>query len=117
MLVDQLRPPLVVLMIVPLSPTAQQASLAGQEIARSKVEVNRPDVWLAHVEPPSVVATIVLAAPTAKQLVDEGHDMLWRGWLPWNCVVHVAPLSVVATIDPDAPTAQHWVVDAHETLA
>jgi hypothetical protein len=116
MLPDQLLPPLVVLMIVPVSPTAQHVSLAGQEMARSKVDVSRPDVWLAQVEPPSVVARMVLAAPTAKQAVAVGHEMPLRAWVLWNCVVQVAPPSAVATIEPEAPTAQHWVVEAQETL-
>jgi hypothetical protein len=69
--VDQVEPPLLVVMIVPLLPTAQQWLVSGQEIPRRAWLL--PLVWLDQVAPPLLVATMPPLFRATQHALDEAQ--------------------------------------------
>jgi len=107
---------LLVLITVPVAPTAQQFDVVGQLIPARAFVV--PDVCDAQLEPPFVVFRTTPPAPADQQLVVLGQLTPARAFaVPDVCDDHVEPPFVVDRIVPEAPTDQHVLVLAHATAA
>ena len=112
---DQVRPPLPEVKMVPLSPTAQPrlASTKSTPSSRSLV----PEVRFCQLDPPLLVERMTPSRPTAQAVEVLIASMPVRSLLvPEFWLAQWAPPSTVLSMVPEAPTAQPTLVVTNLTL-
>src|SRR5207248_1500635 len=104
----QCAPPSLVVIMVPLRPTAAHCAALAQLMPHKLAAV--PVVVGYHRPPPFVVASTVPASPAAKQTCSLGQLTAWSGVeIPELGLNHVVPPFEVAAIQPWFPTATHVI--------
>jgi hypothetical protein len=96
-------PPIVVFVMIPLSPTAVPMQVVENETPL-RLELTR-ESCPAQLSPPSVVRNTDPRLPTANPVIESGKDKANRGRVVPEIVTQVFPPSVVRRIVPALPTA------------